>query len=51
MKRVEQYQRYAAECLALARKTENPEEKAQLLKLAEVWKKLAHYREADVTGE
>jgi hypothetical protein len=37
----EDYLRYAAECVALAQRTDNPETKARLLQMAQAWRELA----------
>jgi hypothetical protein len=41
MATVEEYLRYAAECVALAQKAELPEERARLLQMAQAWRDLA----------
>jgi hypothetical protein len=46
MKKAEEYRAHAAECLALARRTRDEEEKRQLLQMAETWEMLAAHREA-----
>jgi hypothetical protein len=40
------YRRYAAECLALAQKTSNADDKARLLQMAQVWRDLVDKHEA-----
>jgi hypothetical protein len=45
MKKSEEYRSQAAECIALARRTEGDEEKDQLMKMAAVWGRLAAYCE------
>lgn len=46
MKKVEEYRAHAAECLAMARRAGNEEQRVQLLKMAETWETLAKQREA-----
>ena len=46
MKKAIEYRAHAAECLTLARRTRDEEEKRQLLKMAETWEMLAAHREA-----
>lgn len=41
MGRAEDYRRYAAECLALAQRTENPNDRARLLDMAHAFNQLA----------
>jgi hypothetical protein len=41
MARGDDYRRYAAECLALAQQTSNPDDKARLLQMAQAWRDLA----------
>jgi hypothetical protein len=41
MGRVQDYRRYAAECLRLARTISSPAEKTMLLQMAETWRRLA----------
>jgi hypothetical protein len=41
MATVDEYRRYAAECLALAQQAENPDDKARLLTMAQAWRELA----------
>jgi hypothetical protein len=40
----EDYRRYAEECLALAVKESNSEDKARLLQMAQAWRELAQKR-------
>ena len=40
-----EYRHHRDECRALARKAENDEQRSQLLKMAEIWDKLAQERE------
>jgi len=42
----EDYHRYAAECLALAQRTADSNDKARLLQMAQAWRDLAQKREA-----
>jgi hypothetical protein len=46
MTRAEIYRTYAAECLALAQKSQNPEDRARLLQMAQAWRQLAERHEA-----
>jgi hypothetical protein len=41
MGRSEEYRRYAAECLEMASTVENPQARAVLLQMAQVWFRLA----------
>ena len=41
MDRVEEYRRYAMECLRVARQSSNPNDKAMLLEMAQKWQELA----------
>jgi len=41
MARAEDYRRYAAECLALAQRAENPNDRAKLLEMAQAFNQLA----------
>jgi hypothetical protein len=41
MSRADEYRDYAARCVRLAQKTENPADKAMLLQMAETWRRLA----------
>jgi hypothetical protein len=41
MARAEDYRRYAAECLALAQRAENPNDRAKLLEMAHAFNQLA----------
>jgi hypothetical protein len=45
MRKADEYRAHAAECLALARRTRDEQEKRQLLKMAETWEILAAHRE------
>ena len=47
MARAEDYRRYAAECVRIARETHNPQEKATLIKMAEKWRQLAEKAQAE----
>src|SRR5438552_1431934 len=40
MSRVDEYRRYAAECLRIAQETSDPEAKARLLNMAQKWREL-----------
>ena len=42
----DEYHRYAAECLALAQRTTDPNDKARLLDMAQAWRELAQKRES-----
>jgi hypothetical protein len=46
MRAAERYRHYAAECIRLARKADNPAEKNLLLQMAEHWRRMAE-RAAD----
>jgi hypothetical protein len=52
MKKAQEYEKHAQECQALARKAVSPEERAQLLAMAETWLGLAAQRVliADASG-
>jgi hypothetical protein len=41
MPAAEDYLRYAAECIALAQRTDDPDTKARLLQMAQAWRELA----------
>ncbi len=41
MGKAERYRRYAAECIRLAKKSQDPEEKEILLGMAEAWRRLS----------
>jgi hypothetical protein len=41
MTRADDYRRYAAECLALAQRAENPSDRARLLEMANAFNELA----------
>jgi hypothetical protein len=45
------YHRYAAECLALAQRTSDPNDKARLFDMAEAWRMLAQKRETSAKKE
>jgi hypothetical protein len=45
------YRRYAAECLALAQQTSNPDDKARLLQMAQVWRDLANKHQSKNENE
>jgi hypothetical protein len=46
MPNVQEYQRRAAQCLRLARTTNDPTNKALLLEMAQAWVRLAHQIQA-----
>ena len=46
--RSEQYLRFARECVQIARAAKNPTSRAVLLKMAQVWFRLAQEHESDV---
>jgi hypothetical protein len=41
MARAEDYRRYAAECLTLAQRAENPHDRARLIEMAQAFSELA----------
>ena len=43
MTSAEEYRRRAAECFAIAREVNNPNDKATLLEIADAWRKLAQW--------
>ena len=45
MRKLQDYRQHAEECRAIARKTASPEQREQLLKMAETWDALASERE------
>jgi hypothetical protein len=45
MSRVDDYRRYAAECLRIAQETCDPEAKARLLDMAQKWRELGEKAE------
>ena len=45
MSRVDEYRRYAAECLRIAQETCDPEAKARLLNMAQKWRELGEKAE------
>jgi hypothetical protein len=47
MTRAEMYRSHAAECVALAQKAQNPEDRARLLQMAQAWRELAERHEAN----
>jgi hypothetical protein len=52
MASVDDYQRYAEQCLALALKSTNPADKARLLQMAQAWRDLAEKRDTgDLTKD
>ncbi len=42
MGRSEEYRRFAAECLEIVRKSQDPQTRNVLLQMAQVWSRLAH---------
>jgi hypothetical protein len=46
MTQAETYRTNAAECVALAQKAHNPEDRARLLQMAQAWRQLAERFEA-----
>ena len=46
MTRAEKYRSYGAECIALAQKAKNTEDRARLLQMAQAWRELAERHEA-----
>lgn len=51
MGNAEQYRRYAAECVRLARQSQYPQEKDTLLSMAAAWRRLAEHAESLDEGE
>jgi hypothetical protein len=49
MARADDYRRYAAQCLALAQRAENPNDRARLVDMAHAFKQLA--LKADASGD
>jgi hypothetical protein len=47
MARADEYRRYAAECLRVAQKTNNPSDKAMMLEMAQKWRELAERSERE----
>jgi hypothetical protein len=45
MSRAQTYRQYSSLCLSLAQKSDNPNDKAMLLHMAETWRKLAERTE------
>lgn len=45
MASVDDYQRYAEQCVALAAKSSNPADKARLLQMAQAWRDLSEKRD------
>lgn len=45
MPSVDEYLRYAEQCLALAAKSSNPADRARLLQMAQAWRDLAEKRD------
>jgi hypothetical protein len=46
MGKAEQYRRYAAECIRIARQSQHPQEKDTLLSMAAAWQRLAEHAES-----
>ena len=51
MRKAEKYQRFAEECMELARTTKDAQARAALLHMAEVWVRLAETQTADSETE
>jgi hypothetical protein len=51
MGKAEEYRRFAAECLRIARKIQDHGGKASLLQMAETWRRLAERAEARATDD
>jgi hypothetical protein len=51
MMAADRYWHYAAECIRLARKTDNPAEKDLLLQMAEHWRRMADHAEVEEANE
>jgi hypothetical protein len=47
MARADEFRRYAAECLRVAQKTNNPNDKAMMLEMAQKWRELAERSERE----
>jgi hypothetical protein len=47
MPRVDEYRRYAAECLRIAQQISDPKEKGRLLDMAQKWRELAERAKRD----
>lgn len=47
MARVDEYRRYAAECIRVAQQSPDPSDKTILLDIAQKWRELAHKLEAE----
>jgi hypothetical protein len=50
VKKAQEYRQHAAECRAMARTAQNPEQRAQLISMAETWERLAEEREKELGG-
>ena len=50
MARVDEYRRYAAECIRVAQQSPDPSDKTILLDIAKKWRELAHKLEAEESG-
>lgn len=51
MGNAENYRRYAAECIRLAQHLQDPAEKALLLRMARVWRRVAERAETQAADE
>jgi hypothetical protein len=51
MQPAEQYKRRAAECVRMAERTDNPDDKALLLQMAQTWMRLAERAEDRPDGK
>ena len=51
MDKAEEYRRYAAECLRIAKRMQGHAEKASLLQMAETWRRLAERAEVRASNE
>jgi hypothetical protein len=47
MARADEFRRYAAECVRVAQKTNNPNDKAMMLEMAQKWRELAERSERE----
>jgi hypothetical protein len=51
LSRADEYRSYAAECVRLAQRAANDEDRARLLTMAQAWRELADKRDADPERE
>jgi hypothetical protein len=51
MARADDYRRYAAECLALAQRAANPQDRTRLLEMANAWNQMAAKSDARSPSE